>query len=164
MVKEIPANIFEEFEKSTESTLLIHQCNCFTTMGSGIAREIREKYPEAYQVDQKTIKGDRNKLGTCSFAKVIVAPVDKWVGNLYGQYNYGKDSRKTNYEAVYSGLLTAKNFCLSSAIHRILIPYKMSSNLAGGDFRIIRSMIDVVFESFPGNVDICNFEVLGYIK
>ncbi len=45
---------------------IIHQANCQNTMGSGIAREIRARYPEAYEVDCKTIAGDYKKLGTFS--------------------------------------------------------------------------------------------------
>ncbi len=48
---------------------IIHQANCQNTMGSGIAREIRARYPEAYEVDCKTIAGDYKKLGTFSSVK-----------------------------------------------------------------------------------------------
>ena len=31
--------------------VIVHGCNCQNTMGSGIAKEIRARYPEAYTVD-----------------------------------------------------------------------------------------------------------------
>lgn len=46
-----------------EFDLIVHGCNCFNTMGGGIARQIRERYPEAAQADAKTIRGDYTKLG-----------------------------------------------------------------------------------------------------
>lgn len=45
---------------------LIHGCNCYCNMGAGIAREIRDRIPGAFQVDANTLKGSRDKLGTCS--------------------------------------------------------------------------------------------------
>lgn len=46
--------------------LIVHGCNCFHTFGSGIAREIRERLPEAYAADRKTPHGDKSKVGTYS--------------------------------------------------------------------------------------------------
>ena len=39
-------------------------------MGKGIAKTIKTRFPEAYQADLKTNKGDREKLGTISFTSV----------------------------------------------------------------------------------------------
>ena len=33
--------------------IIVHGCNCFNTMGSGIAKEIRARYPEAYEADTR---------------------------------------------------------------------------------------------------------------
>ncbi|UQJ95180.1 hypothetical protein IANJMKHF_00274 [Klebsiella phage CPRSA] len=35
---------------------LIHGCNCYCNMGAGIAREIRDRIPGAFQVDANTLK------------------------------------------------------------------------------------------------------------
>lgn len=161
MVKEINADIFEQFKSYRDGVVLCHQCNCFTTMGSGIAAKIKELYPSAYEADLKTVRGDKNKLGTFSWSQVGPG---MYIANIYGQFDYGRDTRKTNYEAVYNGLSKILKFCGEKSASTVLIPYKMSSNLAGGDFRIIRVMIDVIFENFNGNVYICNLENLGYVR
>lgn len=36
--------------------VLIHQANCFCTMNSGIAKEIKQELPEMFQADCETIK------------------------------------------------------------------------------------------------------------
>ena len=41
--------------------VIIHGCNCFCTMGAGIAKAIKARFPEAYQADCQTPKGDRAK-------------------------------------------------------------------------------------------------------
>ena len=48
--------------------VIVHGCNCFNTMGAGIALAVKRKYPEAYEVDKRTKYGDINKLGTISVA------------------------------------------------------------------------------------------------
>ena len=50
--------------------VIIHGCNCFGTMGAGIAKTIKAEFPEAYKADLATEKGDKSKLGTYSTAKV----------------------------------------------------------------------------------------------
>lgn len=66
--------------------VLIHSANCFHTMGAGIAKDIRLKYPRAYASDCMTKKGDRsNKLGQFSLS----APADDqpfYILNCYTQY------------------------------------------------------------------------------
>ena len=41
--------------------IVIHGCNCFCSMGAGIAKTIRDNFPEAYQADLKTGMGDKKK-------------------------------------------------------------------------------------------------------
>jgi len=43
--------------------IIVQGCNCFNVMGSGIARQIRDQFPDAWLADQETLAGDRNKLG-----------------------------------------------------------------------------------------------------
>ena len=50
--------------------VIIHGCNCFCSMGAGIAHSIQAQFPEAYAADLMTTKGDRNKLGYFSSATV----------------------------------------------------------------------------------------------
>ena len=59
---------------------IIHQANCQTTMGSGIAKQIREKYPEAFEADCRTTRGDITKLGSFSWVK---ARDGKYIYNCY---------------------------------------------------------------------------------
>ena len=54
--------------KEGHFNIITHGCNCFCTMGSGIAPQIAEAFPEAYDADQKTVKGDIRKLGGFSEA------------------------------------------------------------------------------------------------
>lgn len=82
--------------------VIVHGCNCFNTMGSGIAREIRERLPAAFEVDQKTTIGDINKLGNMTVAHVENAsPLTGCltVINAYTQYTYGSKIPDFNLNA-----------------------------------------------------------------
>lgn len=89
--------------KDGEFDAIIHQCNCFCTMNSGIAKAIRENFPAAYVADKATISGDKDKLGTLSVVMVHVADNKSlWIVNAYGQHRYGRDKRHTDYDALRS--------------------------------------------------------------
>ena len=68
--------------------VIVHGCNCFCTMGAGIAKSIRDQFPAAYEADLATPKGDRDKLGTYSVAKVIVGEHSFDVVNAYTQFHW----------------------------------------------------------------------------
>jgi len=130
----------------------MHVSNCFCRMANGVAAGMVKYYPEAVAVDAATEPGDRNKLGSFSVAR---ARNGKYIYNLYGQYNYGTDTRKVNYEALYTALESARNDCISKNIKSIALPYNMGSGLAGGNWNIVYVMIQEIFKNFPGTVTIC---------
>jgi O-acetyl-ADP-ribose deacetylase (regulator of RNase III) len=47
--------------------IIVQGCNCYCIMGAGIAKQIKERYPAAYDADQKTIAGDYTKLGNYTY-------------------------------------------------------------------------------------------------
>ncbi|MBU8850049.1 MAG: macro domain-containing protein, partial [Desulfobacterales bacterium] len=59
-----------QFALTGRFDVIIHGCNCFCSMGAGIAKMIRDNFPEAYQADLKTGMGDKKKLGTYSMARI----------------------------------------------------------------------------------------------
>lgn len=133
--------------------VILHQANCFTTMGSGIAASIRGLYPEAYEADCRTIKGDSKKLGTFSWAKT--KRDNKIIINMYSQYNYGRESRKTNYEAFANGLERVRDFLLEKKLTSLSIPYKIGCNLGGGNWNVVKTIIYETLSNQPFDVFIC---------
>ena len=128
---------------SGEFNIIMHGCNCHNTMGSGIARQIRERYPEAYAVDCMTTKGDRLKLGT-----ITCVQVDNNIGgqflivNAYTQYNFNSGGILEDvfeYEA-FQKILDAFAHDANSSMN-IGLPY-IGMGLAGGDRNRIISMLE----------------------
>lgn len=152
--------IYEINQDLTEAPvdIILHCCNTHCTMGSGVAKTIREKFPESYEVDCTTKKGDIDKLGKITVAK-ITNPHNqiKWVFNLYGQHTFGSKPREVNYEAIYNALDESRKR-ITNKTWKVGIPRLMGCVRAGGDWRIIRAMIDVIFEKSFFDVYICNYD------
>ena len=117
--------------------VLIHQANCFNTMGAGIALQIKKELPDAYKADCATIKGLRAKLGKYSYAVIGRG----MVFNLYGQYRFGRDVQQTDHNAQRSALRAiATKLETKKAVCRIGLS-KLGCNNAGGDWEIVSKII-----------------------
>lgn len=154
MVTEVIADIFD-----TDIDVLLQNCNCYCKQASGVAGQIKKFYPEAAEVDRQTTIGDINKLGTFTRAYIKDPKMRrnkrlKWIYNIYGQHRYGTEKRQVNYEAFYQGLEAVKQHLGETKVI-IGIPYKIGAGLAGGNWRILKTMIEEVFKDYKGEVFIC---------
>lgn len=121
-----------------EFDLIIHGCNCFCTMGAGIAKAIKQEFPEAYKADLATVKGDKSKLGSISSADITVNGKNLKVVNAYTQYDWRGSGVKADYEAIRSAFRTIREEFsgLSMAYPAI------GAGLAGGNWEIISQIIN----------------------
>lgn len=146
---------------SKEVDVIVHQANCHSTMGKGIAKDIREMFPGAYQADCRYYPtSPESKLGKISYA---ICPHPRFgtnvvVANLYGQLDYWKvgqprDRVWTNYDAVYRGFEMLFDEPVSILVEdmgitpRIGIPFMMGCGLANGDWNEITRIVNEVSEA-----------------
>ena len=151
--------IYELDENLLEYPLqgIIHQANCMHVMGGGIAKRIRDKYPEAYAADISSgTKGDSHRLG--SFSVAHCTKENKYIYNLYGQYNYGHMARFTSYDAVCNGLVKIEKDAQKKELKTLGLPKNMGCVLGGGSWRIVLSIIYDIFEDSTIELYICNYE------
>lgn len=143
-MKIVVGNLLDLAEKG-EFDVIIHGCNCFCTMGSGIAKEVRGRWPWVYDADNETLAGDSSKLGLYTQADVLVWDSENLthtftVINAYTQYRYGRGQRHVDYNAVERVFgEVANNFHATDK--RIAYP-KIGAGLAGGDWDIVSGIID----------------------
>ena len=133
MLKHKKGNLLDLAEAG-DFDIIVQGCNCFNTMGGGIAREIRERYPMAELVDNETEKGDYNKLGNYTTAftgKFLIV-------NAYTQYNMSQGTDVFEYTA-FQLILEKLTFAFPGK--RIGLPY-IGMGLAGGDKNTIIPMIE----------------------
>ena len=123
--------------------IIVHGCNCFNTMGSGIAKQIKSVFPKAYAADQLTNKGDKSKLGTYTYFKHTAKDLetDLTIINAYIQYNYlPRDVRNADYDAIKKVFKDIyKQFSYEG--NHIAYP-KIGAGLAGGNWNIISQIIN----------------------
>jgi O-acetyl-ADP-ribose deacetylase (regulator of RNase III) len=118
--------------------VIIHGCNCFCTMGAGIARQIRTHFPQAWEADLATASGDRSKLGSYSKACVNTPSGRLYVINAYTQYHYSGDGVLVDYDAIKKVFSALKK---QFSGNRIAYP-KIGAGLAKGDWNMISKIID----------------------
>lgn len=118
--------------------VIVHGCNCFCTMGAGIAKGIKAHFPEAYQADLATEKGSAQKLGSYSSATVDVGGSALTVVNAYTQRHWRGRGVKADYEAIKEVFGAIKR---DFSGLRIAYP-KIGAGLAGGDWDTIAAMIE----------------------
>jgi len=141
MIKEIKGDLLK-LAKAGEFDMIIHGCNCFCKMGSGIAKQIKEQFPKAYEVDQETKEGDINKLGTYTLAQVTpYGHPMLFIVNAYTQYRYGTDKVQVDYEAL---TLVMRKINHDNSGIRIGLPL-IGAGLAGGDWNRIKKIIETEF-------------------
>ena len=82
--------------------VIVHGCNCFNTMGAGIAASIRQRAPQAYAADCQTIKGDRNKLEHIlqQLLTICFLLLRRTIIIVYTQYTYWDVDDMLSYDAV----------------------------------------------------------------
>ena len=127
-----------DLAEAGEYNIIVQGCNCFHTMGSGIAREIRTRYPHAYDADcMQTIKGDRDKVGKFS----IALGKQFNIINAYTQYSFNAAGKNVDVFE-YAGFQTILDtLALQYPGCKFGFPY-IGMGLAGGDKVRIMAMLE----------------------
>lgn len=146
-VKYVQGNILDLIDTG-EFNYVLHGCNCFHTMGAGVAKVLANKYPEVVTADRATVIGDPNKLGSFTVAKINNALS---IVNLYTQYSYGRYKQHFSYQAYANAL---RSLCIKVLMPRdkILMP-KIGVGLGGGDWDKIKGITASVMQG--QNVTVC---------
>jgi O-acetyl-ADP-ribose deacetylase (regulator of RNase III) len=137
MLKHTKGNLLDLAEAG-EFDIVVQGCNCFNTMGGGIAREIRERYPVVASVDMETLRGDYRKLG--NWTECDAGETNRFtIINAYTQYNMSRGTDVFEYTA-FQLILEKLAFVFPGK--RFGLPY-IGCGLAGGEQETIVDMIEV---------------------
>lgn len=135
---------------SVNEGIIAHGVNCQHKMASGIAKTIREKFPEAYDAYMRNPKGP-NMLGS---AHIISITETLHVANMYTQVFYGYGGGKyADADAIESALRFVANMSELMYEVPIFMP-RIGCGLGGLDWKQdVEPKIAKVVLEFP-NVDI----------
>ena len=145
---------------------IAHQVNCQGVMGSGVAKAIKEKYPEAYEYYKGLCDASPSKelLGTSQ--EVYCKKGKRIVINLFGQQFYGYDGCcYTSYVALTTALDSAFKFIVEDSRDfgfplEIAVPYRMGCDRGGGDWKVVSEILDEL--SYKHGVDVYIYSLTGY--
>jgi O-acetyl-ADP-ribose deacetylase (regulator of RNase III) len=149
MIKIIPGDLLY-----SDCTIIGHQTNCIKQMKSGIAKQIKEMYPEVEVTDNEFMFEDKERLGKCAIT--MVDDRARYVCNLYGQYSNTRN-HDTNYEAFEEAL--EKMMIAAASLKKfqyfpvkIGLPYLIGCNLGGGDWKKMLPIIRKVAEKYDETI------------
>lgn len=143
MLKRVKGDIIKMADEG-QFNIIVHGCNCQNVMGSGIAKQLRNRWPSVYDADLKASKDWRvpvAKLGNFSFATTVSKLSNKvTIINAYTQLHYlPRGIDHFEYESFYLILRKLEIVCMSGVT--IGFPY-IGMGLAGGDPDRIIPMIE----------------------
>lgn len=120
--------------------MIAHQVNCKGVFNKGLAQQIREKYPIAYQLYMEKHNKTGWQLGN---TQIIRVDKDKrlYICSVAGQDNYGYGKCFTDYFALERGLTMVDQEAQKNG-DTIYLPYGIGCGLAGGDWEIVSMIID----------------------
>lgn len=136
--------------------IILQQVNAQGVMGSGIAKEIREKWPIVWDDYSSIIKPTRSVhpgagaqhpgAGAQHLGKVIPVQVEPglWVLNIVGQQFFGRDARRyTSYDALDVGLNEVAHFMDFHSIKGQDVHHPlMGCGLGGGAWGVVERLIE----------------------
>lgn len=137
MVKYVKGNLLD-----STCDYICHQVNCQGAMNSGIAKQIRERFPEVYTSYKELCMtmGARRLLGTID---IVGTNANYEVINIFSQYNYGYNgSRYTSYDAFANALETLRDWIEPGKT--IGFPKNIGCGLGGGNWKVISALIEEI--------------------
>lgn len=125
---------------------IVHGCNCFSTMGAGIARQIAQKWPQAAEADRAYPGDNQNRLGGYSAVQVYNALGQPLIiVNAYTQYGVGSHGRDVFEYDAFEQVLEQLRRDINPRC-KVGFPY-IGMGLAGGDPDRIIPMIEQFAET-----------------
>lgn len=131
-------NLFED----PSVRFLAHCCNAQRVQRSGFAKELRERYPGAYQAYYDEPSLDMGKIIPYE------APDSRVIFHLIGQKFYGRDgARYVSYDAIAEGIETLDTIAPSLGMDSLAMPL-IGAGLAGGSWAVLSRIIEEYSTNF----------------
>lgn len=155
MYKEIEGDLIT-LAKEGNFNVITHGCNCFCTMGAGIAPKMADEFGcDTYHLESPEYQGDINKLGCIDWEELMIREDGKVIKakqnyelpilivvNAYTQYGFGKNhlngsEQPLDYEAL---ILCMRKLNKTFTGLDIGLP-QIGCGLAGGNWDKVKQII-----------------------
>jgi len=128
--------------------IIAQGCNAQGVMGSGVAKAIRDKWPEVFPFYKRHVEHFKTEydsaLGTTAACFVGTEEDHKMIFNMITQEYYGRDGKRyVDYDAVRECMRFANKRAgmYSYPPHRVAMP-KIGAGFGGGDWETISQIIE----------------------
>jgi ribA/ribD-fused uncharacterized protein len=136
------------FDNDYEAEALAHGCNCQGSMGAGVAKTFRARYPEMYEEYRGRCKAEPRafNLGDCWLWRSDRRP---WVFNLGTQEGYWRS--RASYEAIEAALLKMREQADAETIAVVAMP-RIGVGYGGLSWKKVRAIVERVFEGWSSTL------------
>lgn len=122
---------------ASNMSVIAHGCNCHGVMGAGIARQIRERWPNVYEVYRLRHQVMGLELGTILPVRTLDG---RLVVNCMTQKDLGSDGQYVDYDAIERCMAAMDANAQAWGVAEIGMP-KIGAGLGGGDWDRIEDII-----------------------
>ena len=132
MIYRVKGDIFDP-----QYEVFCHQVNCQHVMGGGLAKEVKNRYPEVYKAyDDRTFQD----VGSIDW---VHTHDNRICVNLYGQDDYGYYERYTDYLGFAECLMELADYLQSvPKEYKVAFPDHIGCGLGGGDWKVISALLE----------------------
>lgn len=131
-----------------EGANVAHGCNCFHTMGAGVAGQLAKAYPPILASDKAgSDYGCFNKLGTFTRATLHRGTNENYCFNLYTQFEGGPN---LDYAALLNAFIELNYFSNNKLVPLTVYIPRIGAGIAGGDWE----KIEWIINNFTPNTNI----------
>lgn len=153
MIKHIKCDIFE-----SGADIICHQVNCRGEMNTGVAAQVRQRYPWVYAEYKQFVKLAVVPAMLLGIYQQVYINETQVILNIFGQLNFGYDGEcYTDYKKLEEAINNiAEDEDYKGKI--IAFPYLMGCHRGGGDWEIVYKIIEDAFKDSDCEVLICEYD------
>lgn len=141
---------------SVKHGIIGHQVNARGVMGSGVAKQIKDKYPVVFDrykefVDEHVYSED---LRHTLLGEIQGIPVHSglYVINMFGQLNYGNDGKQyTNTEALFNCFQKIRKIAEENDLP-VALPYYIGCYRGGADWKVVEDYLITAFNGYEATL------------
>lgn len=147
MIKIVRGDLLEATEN-----IIAHQVNCMGAMNSGVAKQIRSKYPQVYEeylmkVDEYT-KGEDLRKELLGQVQGVVIDDNRIVANMFGQHRFGYGGEQyTDTEALFKCFRAIRVVAEKNNIS-VAMPYMVGCYRGGADWKEVEDLLLTAFDGY----------------
>ena len=146
MIEYIKGNVLE-----TDCNVIAHGCNAQGVMGSGVAKQVKQFYPSAFQVYRDFCLMNNRDV---SIVGTVVWSVEEGmiIANCITQFKYGYGGKKyIDYDALRKCMAHIETRAKVQGFKTVAMP-KIGAGLGGGDWNTIAQIINTEIQDLKVKV------------